>query len=527
MVKRMLSDLSKVLEDSTRGGFYLTLGSVLSEVISAITVFIVARILGPELYGLYTITMIVPTFLFLFMMPGINQGIIRFSARLRAEGKTGRLRKLFIHALIFQMVLGLAASLISFAFSDLFATVMLNRPEATGYIQTISAMIILQVLYNVVISIFIGLDRTEYNTLATTTQAVTKAIVSPALVILGLSITGALTGNILSFLIAGLLGTYLFAFKICTPLKSLKEEEGGSFKEDLKMLISYGFPLSIATWISGFTLIYQNILLALFTSNLEVGNFKAAMNFTTIVTCLSLPIANTVLPAFSKLEKRDEDVKDFFKASVKYVSMMILPVSILLILYSKEIIQIMYGEDYQLAPMFLSLNILHYLLVGLGYLILGGFFNGLGETRINLKTALLNGAVMISLAPILTWYLGVNGIIIATAFAAIVGTIYGLHVAKNKFKVKLGTRTMMRIYIVSFVSAIPLLMIQRTPYSSLIKVTAGAIIYLAIYLLLIPTAKVITPKELRQIKTIIEKVKPLKYLSLPFLYYEEKIMKFS
>ena len=75
----MLSDMSKVVEDSARGGFYLTLGNITSTIIQAISVFIIARILGSDQYGLYTISTIIPTLFLLF----VNQGITKYTASLQ------------------------------------------------------------------------------------------------------------------------------------------------------------------------------------------------------------------------------------------------------------------------------------------------------------------------------------------------------------------------------------------------------------------------------------------------------------
>ena len=79
----MLDSTSKVLEDSARGGFYLTVGSMTSTIIQGLSVIIIARILGIEQYGLYTIALVAPSLLILFVDPGMTQGITKFSASLR------------------------------------------------------------------------------------------------------------------------------------------------------------------------------------------------------------------------------------------------------------------------------------------------------------------------------------------------------------------------------------------------------------------------------------------------------------
>ncbi|NIS80165.1 MAG: oligosaccharide flippase family protein, partial [Anaerolineales bacterium] len=79
----MSTELLKIAEDSARGGFFLISGSILATLISAIATIVVARLLGPELYGQYALALVIPTLLFLIADVGINQGIIKFSASLR------------------------------------------------------------------------------------------------------------------------------------------------------------------------------------------------------------------------------------------------------------------------------------------------------------------------------------------------------------------------------------------------------------------------------------------------------------
>jgi len=205
--------------------------------------------------------------------------------------------------------------------------------------------------------------------------------------------------------------------------------------------------------------------------------------------------------------------------------MTILPLATILILYSKEIIQIMYGQGYELAPTFLSIYAIQFFLVGLGQFVLGSLFSGLGETKTILKIALTNSIIIIALAPILTWLYKINGMIITIILASIISILYALHIAKARFNIELDTNTTIRIYTVTAISSIPILALQRIPLtSSLIQVILGTVIYLTTYLILIPTTKIITQPELKQIRTIIEKIQPLKYLAHPIFYFEEKIL---
>jgi len=345
-------------------------------------------------------------------------------------------------------------------------------------------------------------------------------------VIIGLSITGALLGYVISLLMASLLGISLFIIKIYRPLNH-SSPSNEKLPDNLKTLIRYGLPLYISILVGGFALQYQNILLSIFTTNHEIGNYKAAMNFTVLVRSLAIPITTTLLPAFSKLETNRENTREFFRMATKYTSIAILPIAALLIIYSREMIQIMYGtgHEWELASTFLSIYALQFLFVGLGQFVLGSLFNGLGETKTTLRITLVNVIIIIALAPILTWALRINGMIVTIILASITSTLYALHTAKSKLQVELNMETTTKIYAATLISALPILALQKILLAStLIQVTIGAAIYLTTYLILIPTTKIITQPELEQIRTIIEKIKPLKYLAHPIFYFGEKIL---
>ena len=522
----MSNDITRVAEESARGGFYLTIGKISSTIISALSVIIIARILGSELYGLYTVSTVFPQLLLLLINPGIDQGIMKYAASLRVKGEEKRISKLVIHGLLVKIALGTLATIICFTLSDLFAKNMLRRPEITFYIQIASLTILLQAIFATINSSFIGTDKTEYNTISTNIQALTKAAISTSLVILGLGITGALTGYILSLLAACLFGIFTFLYKIHRPLNRNGDCKD-SVLQSLRLLVKYGFPLYLSALIFGLISQYQNILLAIFASNEDIGNFRAAINFTTLISTFSAPIATTLLPAFSKLEIKMEDAKRFFHLSLKYTSIIILPIVTFISLYSKEITSLIYGETYTNAPYFLSLITIRYYLIGLGSLVFPSFFQGLGETKISLKIAIVYSTIFAASAPLLTWQLGTSGLIMVILISSLVSTIYRLRIAKSKFNIRIPIGSISRIYLSSLIPSIPIFVLKSLlPLSGLINVLLGGFTYLAIFAILIPLTKAITLDELNQVKRAFYKTRSLKILTKPIFYCEEKILSY-
>jgi O-antigen/teichoic acid export membrane protein len=515
----------KIAEDSARSSFFLITGSIVSTIISAVSTILIGRFLGAELYGQYALAIVVPQLLFLFADIGINQGVIKFSASLKSKGEMSQFIPLIKHGLIFKAIIGIMISIASFAFAGHLATYLVNRPEIEPYIRIASISILFQVATTTATSAFVGLDKTQYNALTTNLQAVAKATVSLALVLLGLSVAGAITGFVVGYVISGAVGIAIL-FTMLHEHSGIEEQT--RFAQNLKTLMEYGIPLYISILLTGFVLPYQSLILAQFTTDVDIGNFKAATNFVTLITVLSLPITTALLPAFSKLDSTNQrKIGDFFKLANKYTTLAIVPTTIIVIAFSKEIVLLLYGSTFQSASLFLSIYGLLYLLVGMGYLTINSFLNGLGETRIFLNMTLVNFLIFLTLTPLFTQKLGVPGLIIAFLISNIAGTIYGFYITRTKFGIGYAKKPITKIYVSAIASALPaLLMLRFSPLPQFISIVAGGTIYLIAYATLIPVLETITFDELETASHILGRIRLLSKLSKPLLDYEKKILNY-
>jgi len=519
----MADELIKVAEDSARSGFFLISGTALSTVILAIGSILTGRFLGPELYGQYTLALVIPSLLLTFTDLGINQGITKFTASLKAKGETNRLARIIEYGLLLRASTGIAIFIINYVFADIFSSFFLQRPDLAFYIRIASTSILFQVIFSTATSAFVGLDKTEYNALSANVHALAKAIISVSLVLLGFSVAGAIIGYVTSYIVAAIAGIALL-FLIIREKQDVKDSY--NISDDLKTLMRYGAPLYISVLLTSFVPLYQNFILAIFTTDTDIGNYKAAANFTALVAVLSVPITTALLPAFSKLDSETNNkIEGFFKLANKYTAMIILPIAFLLILLSNEIVEIVYGSTYQPASLFLAIFCLTYFLVGLGYLTLSSFFNGLGETKTTLKASIIALIALIVLSPALTKTYSVPGLIIASLIASTASTVYGSYIARKNFQIKFDIRSIVRIYLISAVCSIPLLVFHFTHLPALFNVPIGGLLYLITYATLTPLAGIMTIPEIQMAKRITQKIPLLKIFAKPLLKYEENILR--
>ena len=520
----MTSDLIRIAEESARGGFFLVSGAIIATVTYAIAAIVVARFLGPELYGLYTLSLVIPQMLFLFTDFGISQGLVKFAASLREKGEISHVAKIIKYGMLLRASTGLVIFLVNFAFADFFAAAFLRRPDLGIYIRITSTSIIFQVIYTTATSAYVGLDKTEYSALTTDIQAISKAIISIVLVLAGFSIAGALLGYVAGFIIGGVIGSSTLLLVLRRSTES--SDDNVDFTQSFKTLMSYGFPLYISILLVGFIPPYQNLMLAIFTTDADIGNFKAAANFIILMAILSVQITTALLPAFSKLNSTaNEKTKTFFKFANKYTTLLIVPTATLIIIFSKEIVQIIYGSTYQAAALFLSIYCLLYFLVGLGYLNLTSLFNGIGETRITLKTSLITLLTILVLSPLMARAYGVPGLVVSLLSAHAASTCYGMYVARRKLQIEFDTKSLIKIYTIGLLSTVPsLLLLQISTLPRLLNVAVGGLLYLFTYTTLAPVTKIVNNSELETVTEIIKKIKPLAPIIKPFFWYQKKIL---
>ena len=351
------------------------------------------------------------------------------------------------------------------------------------------------------------------------------------LIILGLGVAGAIAGHVLGYIAAGIAGVmllYLGPYRSLKPYsKDVKEEVDNGFLGNLKLMVSYGLPLYLSSILLLVASQYQLILLAYYVSNLEIGSFQAAANLSSLLVIIVTPIATALFPAFSKFSSKNEnqELRRFFNLSVKYSSLLIIPTTIAVMALSADLVHVIYGTKYQLTETYLPIYASMFLLTGLGYRIIESLLNGIGETRLTLKTYLANLAVFIPLAPILTRLYGVPGMIIALLASNLTLTIYGLTIAKKKFNVNINLKGQLRIYLASALSAIPTLaFLHLSPLTSLPNLIAGATLYLLTYLTLTPILKTVNEQDLQNLTKIFRNLKVAWPIIKLALKYENKLL---
>jgi O-antigen/teichoic acid export membrane protein len=513
--------LLEVAEETGVGAFHLFWGGSLATVLSAVCAILVARLLGPELYGVYSLALIVSGFLMLFTDFGVSQALTRFIAVHTSRGEHGRVIPLLRAGLAFSLTTCLAMFLVGFIFADRLTSLLVGRPGMVYLVRLTLILVVVQPLSTLMGYALLGFgDMKGYAVIDVVRQGL-RAVVSPLLIVLGLSVQGAVAGYVIAFAAGFLTGlTMLYRHYRLVKGLSLNLEAA---EENLAGMLAYGLPLYLSNTLQGFAVTVRGVILAYFTTNFLIGNFNTAMNFAVLITIISSPVATALFPAFSRLG--GDEAKTMFTYSVKYTSALIIPAAVFVSAMSKDLIFLLYGESYSQAPLYLALYAVTFLFAGLGSTVLGSFFSGVGDSKVNLEATLLYVGLFAPLGVALTSILQVEGLLIAIITATAASTLYSLWVANRKYGLMVDLRSSANICLAAFLAAAPtILLAQYSPLPRTAKLAACAMIYLAVYLTAAPILKILTRGDLENLTRIFAKVAILRPAARIITSYEIKVM---
>jgi O-antigen/teichoic acid export membrane protein len=501
-------ELATIAQKAARGGLFLFIGNTSSTIILAVGAIIVARLLGPFNYGLYTLAVAIPILLVALSDVGMSSALVRLPAKARSEGDLARANSLIKLGFLLKLAVSTFAFLICYAGSTVIATTVLKRPELAPFIQLAALMIVFQAIYDATNNAFIGQDLMQYSAATQIMQAILKGTLAPALVFIGWGITGAISGYLLALVAAGTTGASILFSR---QARSLARTDTS---KELSALLGYGLPLYLASIFSVFLAQYQNIVLAHFANNVEIGNFAASWTFTTFMAILTYPVATAIFPMFSKMDPKNQksDLVRGFVLAVKYTSLLMIPASVAVIVFSRDLVYLTFGRGYTLAPQYLALVSALYLLTPIGYMVLGSFLNGVADTGTVVKMSILTLAVYLPIGPALAWPWGPYGVLVAQILSNAASTIYGIRQTSMKYGALPDLRAGGRILIAALVAAVPAVALIQLHLTAVgvVNLVAGGLLYLLAYLTLAPVMGAVDKFDVTNLRTILSFV-PLRY----------------
>lgn len=332
-----------------KNSFFIMLISFVAKIGALIFTIIVARLLMPELFGLYSIVLAVIMTFVLFSDLGIGDAIVRFISKELGRNRKAKAKSYAIYFLRIKVFLIFVTAILLIIFSSYLSNDVFNKPIFLGLIAGALYLIIIGI--SDILEGLLSSTNSFKNMLWKESIFQTlRIILVPILIILGLNYSFSNEVNI-SLVILGLTGSLFFASLLVYIISKKKFYFFKSKKEKLtkndglkinKFLIAMP---SIA--ISGLFFGEIDILfLGYFVLSEFVGYYRAVLGLIVGVTAM-VTFSAALLPVFSRLNKREID-KDFNKfLNITYLLSGVAMIFVLI--FAPLIISIVYGQSYAVS----------------------------------------------------------------------------------------------------------------------------------------------------------------------------------
>lgn len=512
----------RIAQESVRGSVILFVGSLAQALASAVAVIIVARVLGPDLYGLYTLSFVIPNLLQLFLGLGVNTAVTRYAAYYVSIGNVGEAKRFTRNGITFIILFGLALTVINYSAAGALSLFVLRRPGMANLVQLSSIIIVSQAILQCAFSGLTGWNSMRLASASNALQGVLKAGLSVGLVLLGFGVSGAITGNVLSYLLAGLVFMLaLYVAKLGGSRSSVSD-----FLRDVKLMIGYAMPAFAGIFVSGLATSYVTIILASIASNAVVGFYQSAYTITIPIALVSSSILSSLLPAFASLDGAGGDIGGALNHAVKYVSYLVTPIVVFLIPAAAVLFDLLYGRAYSSGVFYLQLMSIANLPIALGLTVTPVFFNGVRKTRLTMITYTIDAILLLILAPLLGVVLGfgVAGLIYATAVAAGAAAIVALLLAKRIVGAKVEFGSLFGVLaaaVAGFIAAYPTNFLVLPDIASLL-IQLG--LFAVVYLTTAPFLRAVKLDDIVRLETATAGLGLLGKMIRPFFEYERYLI---
>ena len=503
----LVEGFNETVRGSARGSLQLMTGQIVSTIISALTVIVVARLLGPEKYGVVTVVMVPISLALLVQDLGVNTALTRYIALWRSEGRHGDVQVLVRVGLTFKAAVAGAMALGCWIGAGAIASVYLQRPELEGLVRIVSLGVLGTALMTATQAVLVGYEKMGYRSLTQVLWTLLRGSISITLVWLGLGPSGHLLANTVAPFATSAVAVILL-------LSTLRKEHGETNLSGwmaLRLILGFSLPIYGAMLIAGGLTQIQNLLMTRHIPNDVIGNYSAAVNFSALISFFTFPIATVLFPLFSKLPRESPELSTVFRNAVKYTAFTTLPVALCLMTLSEAVTSVMYGGGYPLAAAYMKGYLILFLFEGIGGLSLGNLVVGVGETRVALVANLLTVLVGAPLSLILIPQHGIWGLLAALVVAPRVGVVFMLWWVKRSLGFSVDWGASLRLYLAglaAFLLTSGALMISGI--AGWTAILLGGALFLAIYVIAVPVSGALRKSDIEDLDAISDVSGPLR-----------------
>ena len=467
--------LGKSLKLLVKTSIIVFIGVMISRILGYLYRVIVARYYGPEVYGLFSLALMVSGWFIAVSALGLAEGLLRFISLYRGKKELEKIKWLFKFSLIILTITGVLAGILLFVFSEYISITIFHNASLIAYLKIFSIAIPFTVLaYPFLVALRAHEEISSYSFIFNIAQNAVKVAFLGLFIVLGFG-NNAVPWSYL----AGMFGMMTISYLVCKykiphifELGTLPQHKKGIL---LKELMSYSVPIlffgivsTIFYWIDSFSIGY-------YKSAIEVGFYNAAVPIALLLGIAPELFMQLFFPLITKeySRKNIKLIEELSKQVAKWILLVNIPVFALMLAFPGAVINILFGQEYLVAENALRILAISSLLSSV-LIVSNQLISMIGRAKLVLTNIIIASAINLMLNMLFVpmqkiWFiensLGINGAALATLISILVFNL--LFVIESYYYLRIiPVRRKMINLLVSAVIPTALLFYLRTIISS-------------------------------------------------------------
>jgi O-antigen/teichoic acid export membrane protein len=330
------------------GAGIVFMGSLFAKLLGYFYVLILAR-LGSYNFGLLNIGFGIFAIIGIVSLLGLNFGALRYVSFYKARNDKPKIKGAILSALQIALPLSLLLSFIVFLFANNIASIF-HDDKLIIILRILMIGIPFYVVGNIFINVLRAFHKIGY---AVGTREIVEKIIGISLVLsliyFGLELIGAAIAYVVSAISTFVISFYLTEKKVFSIFSKIKT----SFYriEMLKYsipLVFTGFFFLIIRWINTFILGY-------FENASAVGLYNVSLSTADLMYVIPIALTTLSFPIMTEMYSKNKNLKSIYNTTTKWIFLITLPMFLFFIFFSRDILRIMFGNEYGNAALALSI----------------------------------------------------------------------------------------------------------------------------------------------------------------------------
>lgn len=302
---------------------------------------ILARLLGPLVFGLYSIGMTMLRMVGILSPLGLDKGVIAFGSRYWQQDDA-KFKGVLLQSLGIGFLSGMIIGSALFLLAPWLSEAVFKKPDLVVVFRWIGIAFPLMNCLRIAAAAMRITQRMKYSVLIEDNlQPALELIIIVALGIVGWRLLAGLASIFFSYLFTALVSLYI-VIRIFPAIFSPKTIF------NIKEILIFSLPASSAGLFTVFIIWIDRLVISIFLSSSDVGIYQAASQTSIFFSLVISGFSSIFIPMIADLYHRNdiEQLKELYRVSTKWGIYLAVPVMLVVLLFSQECITILFGKAY-------------------------------------------------------------------------------------------------------------------------------------------------------------------------------------